>query len=232
MMFKQKKRDKKSTVSLLRRFLNGENIISEVLPLSYGVACLSNDELNKVRLIKQYGVEPIEGLSVTHDGVEIGFDEWCTIQEKVKCAVVMLPANNRPSWADGEPILWAETTYPDPTIEGIRYQNPENVPSEDIEQIERSEALAASDLNDVTGRGAMLQDSNEAANEPVKGLSRKERKPFIEPQAIDKEINTYSANTERGNRYVWINGKQVDLDDMGFNEIPFHNWLNGLGRRR
>src|SRR6187549_1505359 len=85
----------KDKVSIIKRFLSGEDIVSEIVPLYHGLAVLNADELNKLRLIQQYGVEPIEGMSITHDGVEIDFREWAAIQDKVKNAFVVLPDNLR-----------------------------------------------------------------------------------------------------------------------------------------
>lgn len=229
-MFKQRKSaDKAKMIDTIRRFIKGEDVIAEVLPLSYGVAVLNTDELNKMRILHAYkekhGIDLIEpGWTFEMDGKSVNYDDYIVIEEKMKHAVVMLPANNRdrPSWASDEqillnevrpqengPLVWHEQkTYPE--IEGVSYSRPENVP--------------------------VIESKPIVAPIPEKKKSterseRKENKPIIEPQATNKEVSTFSAHTERGNRMAWINGRQIDIDEMGWNDVPFSSWINSLGRR-
>jgi len=162
---KPKKQDKKKIVDKLRRYLNGDDLIEEIMPLSNGLAVLSLDELNKLRTLKaykdKYGLEPIEGFEIIHDGVTISYIEAAAIAAKVKGAVAVIPDNGRGTpnpieyMNNNGVMLWVEErtydddltnykpckkTFPDPEIEGVSYSNPLNLPI-----IESSEVSGQSD---------------------------------------------------------------------------------------
>jgi len=169
---KPKKQDKRKIVDKLRRYLNGDDLIEEIMPLSNGLAVLSLDELNKLRTLKaykdKYGLEPIEGFEIVHDGVTITYIEAAAIAAKVKGAVAVIPDNGRGTpnpieyMNNNGVILWAEErTYPDPEIPGIRYNNPANVPS----TLRRVDLNEISDSSDVSGHSDKIK--TDARNEPV-----------------------------------------------------------------
>lgn len=154
MFNREKPVKKKDKLSHIKRWLAGEDVLSEILPMSHAVAMMTTDELNKFRLIRQYGVEPIEGMAFEQDGVKIDFREWAAIQEKLKSAVIMLPVRSQELketiQAETKGIIWEEErTYSDPEISNVRYSSPDAI-VDDFKPIVASEHSRVTEMEETT----------------------------------------------------------------------------------
>jgi hypothetical protein len=209
MMLRKRKRDKKQTLSFLRRYLNGENLIQELLP-QYDLSKYTTEQLKAILDAKERGIEAIEGfVFVDPDSGKK------TIIEKLGDVCFVWPDNGRsnqaypypevhemPEMSDGT-LLFKETkNYPDPEIEGISYSNPENVPV-------------------IEGKGAnsagleIPEHSDSSENQPIKGLKKKQRvKPSDTEEEIKDVMKDEPFQSKRGVREIMLHGQKVNLDEL------------------
>lgn len=206
MFNREKPVKRKDKISRIKQFLSGEDVFNEVLPLSRGLAVLTTDELNKVRLLQEYGVEPIEGMAFEQDGVKIDFREWQRINEKFKSAVIMLPARVKDTKAEITPMLWHEersyetkTYYEDPTIPGVHYASAENCP----EALPDSTDVAYStNVNDYTENNEALETPR---NRSAKTVSKDQhRRLFL--HGINEQMKQDKVRRDKMNQWSMMNG--------------------------
>jgi hypothetical protein len=142
---------------------------------------------DKIDRIKRFiSGEDITALILPPVSFHVTFFETCHMQDEDRIMI----DSRFVTMQEYETILAAEQAKGSLVwVEGKIY-------SEDSEEIEHSEPLAASGLNDVTGEASKLQDSNEAANEPEKPTREQlhrlyldaEMKKINEQETIDLQI--------------------------------------------
>ena len=98
--------------------------------------------------------------------------------------------------SNGKAFQWKETkTYPDPEIEGIRYQNPANLP--EIGEIGNTELSV--NIESI---------ENKASNEPTKALSKQAR---INAKKLEAEhiMQISKARRDRMNEFTAMNSEFI-----------------------
>ena len=140
------------------------------------------------------------------------------IEKTIEPIEGMVFVKHGPSWKGSEEdiIAWGKNanvhvimmepaeTYPDPEIEGIRYQNPANVPK-------------IADIPERTNSSKKIERQETAPIKPVKPSQRVIDAQLLEAQVLESRMNQERLRKIR-NEWDW-------------QDVPFSGWLNQLSRR-
>ena len=198
MLQKKQSKKPKDKLSLMKRFIMGEDVIDSIL--HDGISRITGFRVVDPNDLSKLSTEQLKELNGINDEGQRSQRFKQMMRDNNKDGITWFESKSyedKPSWLDDltnyQP---SKEVFPDPELPNVSYSNPDNVP----------EPLAASEVNDVLGRGANDCHSSEAANEPAIRSSKQQKmdNKLLEFQHI-KEL--MKARKQRTDEFMRMNNQ-------------------------